>query len=183
MIARAHGWSRNIDSNLQTELLQKHKVDTFYNKYSFYELGYNLRPTEINGFLGNNQLAYLDLMISIRQENYFLYQHASEKNPNILPLNIGHMDLVSNFAFPLVFKSKDLAISYRNIFKSNEIEIRPIVGGNITQQPFFIKYFGESYRMPNAELIHEQGFYIPNNPELTSSELKTITDNISKVLW
>ena len=84
--------------------------------------------------------------------------------------------------FPLVFKSKDLAISYRNIFKSNEIEIRPIVGGNITQQPFFIKYFGESYRMPNAELIHEQGFYIPNNPELTSSELKTITDNISKVL-
>ena len=182
MITRAHGWSRNIDSNLQTELLQKYKVDVFYNKYSFYELGYNLRPTEINGFLGNNQLAYLDLMISKRQENYFLYQHASEKNPNILPLNIGHMDLVSNFAFPLVFKSKDLAISYRNIFISNEIEIRPIVGGNITQQPFFIKYFGESYRMPNAELIHKQGFYIPNNPELTSSELKTITDNISKVL-
>ena len=182
MITRAHGWSRNIDSNLQTELLKKHKVDIFYNKYSFYELGYNLRPTEINGFLGNNQLAYLDLMISKRQENYFLYQHASEKNPNILPLNIGHMDLVSNFAFPLVFKSKDLAISYRNIFISNEIEIRPIVGGNITQQPFFIKYFGESYRMPNAELIHKQGFYIPNNPELTSSELKTITDNISKVL-
>ena len=92
------------------------------------------------------------------------------------------MDLVSNFAFPLVFKTKDLAISYREIFKSNEIEIRPIVGGNITQQPFFKKYFGESYRMPNSELIHEQGFYIPNNPELTSSELKTITDTISEVL-
>ena len=182
MITRAHGWSRNIDSNLQSELLQKHKVDTFYNQYSFYELGYNLRPTEINGFLGNNQLAYLDLMISIRQENYFLYQSAADKNLNILPLNISHMDLVSNFAFPLVFKTKDLAISYREIFKSNEIEIRPIVGGNITQQPFFKKYFGESYRMPNSELIHEQGFYIPNNPELTSSELKTITDTISEVL-
>ena len=130
----------------------------------------------------NNQLAYLDLMISIRQENYFLYQSAADKNLNILPLNIGHMDLVSNFAFPLVFKTKDLAISYREIFKSNEIEIRPIVGGNITQQPFFKKYFGESYRMPNSELIHEQGFYIPNNPELTSSELKTITDTISEVL-
>lgn len=182
MITRAHGWSRNIDSNVQSELLQKHKVDTFYNQYSFYELGYNLRPTEINGFLGNNQLAYLDLMISIRQENYFLYQSAADKNLNILPLNIGHMDLVSNFAFPLVFKTKDLAISYREIFKSNEIEIRPIVGGNITQQPFFKKYFGESYRMPNAELIHEQGFYIPNNPELTLSELKTITDTISEVL-
>ena len=36
--------------------------------------------------------------------------------------------------------------------------------------------------MPNAELIHEQGFYIPNNPELTSSELNTITETISELL-
>jgi CDP-6-deoxy-D-xylo-4-hexulose-3-dehydrase len=93
------------------------------------------------------------------------------------------MDLVSNFAFPVVFKSKELSVSYREIFKSNQIEIRPIVGGNITHQPFFKKYFGESYRMPNAELIHEQGFYIPNNPELTTSELNTITETISKLLW
>ena len=182
MISRAHGWSRNIDSNLQSELLQKHKVDTFYNQYSFYELGYNLRPTEINGFLGNIQLAYLDLMINKREKNYILYQAAAERNQNIQPLNTNHMDLVSNFAFPVVFKSKELSVSYREIFKSNQIEIRPIVGGNITQQPFFKKYFGESYRMPNAELIHEQGFYIPNNPELTSSELNTITETISKLL-
>ena len=182
MITRAHGWSRNIDSNLQSELLQKHKVDTFYNQYSFYELGYNLRPTEINGFLGNIQLAYLDLMINKREKNYILYQAAAERNQNIQPLNTNHMDLVSNFAFPVVFKSKELSVSYREIFKSNQIEIRPIVGGNITQQPFFKKYFGESYRMPNAELIHEQGFYIPNNPELTSSELNTITETISKLL-
>lgn len=182
MITRAHGWSRNIDSNLQSDLLQKHNVDSFYNQYSFYELGYNFRPTEINGFLGNNQLAYLDLMINKRQENYILYQEAAQGNKNILSLNTNHMDLVSNFAFPLVFKSKELCVSFREIFKSNKIEIRPIVGGNITQQPFFKKYFGESFKMPNAELIHENGFYIPNNPELTSSELKIITDTISIVL-
>ena len=182
MITRAHGWSRNIDSNLQSNLLQKHNVDSFYNQYSFYELGYNFRPTEINGFLGNNQLAYLDLMINKRQENYILYQEAAQGNKNILSLNTNHMDLVSNFAFPLVFMSKELCVSYREIFKSNQIEIRPIVGGNITQQPFFKKYFGESFKMPNAELIHENGFYIPNNPELTSSELKIITETISKVL-
>ena len=117
-----------------------------------------------------------------RQKNYILYQAAAETNQNIQPLNTNHMDLVSNFAFPVVFKSKELSVSYREIFKSNQIEIRPIVGGNITQQPFFKKYFGESYRMPNADLIHEQGFYIPNNPELTSSELNTITETISELL-
>jgi len=182
MITRAHGWSRNIESNLQTELLKKHNLDTFYNQYSFYELGYNLRPTEINGFLGNNQLVYLDLMIKKRQENYFLYKAAAATNPNILALKTDHMDLVSNFAFPLVFKSKELSIKYRELFELNQIEIRPIVGGNITQQPFFKKYYGESSRMPNAELIHENGFYIPNNPELNQSELKIIKDTISTAL-
>ena len=92
------------------------------------------------------------------------------------------MDLVSNFAFPLVFKSKELSIKYRELFELNQIEIRPIVGGNITQQPFFKKYYGESSRMPNAELIHENGFYIPNNPELNQSELKIIKDTISTAL-
>jgi CDP-6-deoxy-D-xylo-4-hexulose-3-dehydrase len=182
MITRAHGWSRNIDSELQSKLLEKHKIDLFYNQYSFYELGFNLRPTEINGFLGNNQLNYLDIMISKRQENFYLYKNAAKSNPNLLPLVVNHMDLVSNFAYPLVFKSKELTVSYIKIFQNNKIEIRPIVGGNITQQPFFKKYFGESHRMPKAEIIHENGFYIPNNPELTSSELKTITETISIVL-
>tara|TARA_B100001057_G_scaffold213163_1_gene213501 strand:- start:4770 stop:5945 length:1176 start_codon:yes stop_codon:yes gene_type:complete len=182
MITRAHGWSRNIESNLQSHLLQKHKLDEFYNKYSFYELGYNLRPTEINGFLGNNQLAYLDLMINKREQNYFLYQAAAKINDNILTLNTNHMDLVSNFAFPLVYKSRELSLAYREIFNSKEIEIRPIVGGNIARQPFFKKYYKDSFRMPVAELIHENGFYIPNNPELNSSELKIITETISTVI-
>jgi len=182
MITRAHGWTRNIERNLQSEMLVKHNLDSFYSKYSFYELGFNFRPTEINGFLGNNQLVYLNLMIKKRQENYFLYKKAAENNPNILPLNTDHMDIVSNFAFPLIFKSKELFIKTKIFFESNRIEIRPIVGGNITQQPFFKKHYGESFKMPVAELIHENGFYIPNNPELNSSELKIITDTISSII-
>ena len=33
-------------------LRQEHGIDPFYELYTFYDLGYNVRPTEINGFLG-----------------------------------------------------------------------------------------------------------------------------------
>ena len=41
----------------------------------------------------------------------------------------------------------------------------------MTRQPFFSKYMKEfSYENPNARLVHEQGLYFGNNPELTDKE-------------
>jgi CDP-6-deoxy-D-xylo-4-hexulose-3-dehydrase len=56
-----------------------------------------------------------------------------------------------------------------------KVELRPIVGGDMTKQPFFTKYekrFG--LKKSNAGLIHEQGLYFGNNPELTAAEKKEI---------
>jgi dTDP-4-amino-4,6-dideoxygalactose transaminase len=44
-------------------------------------------------------------------------------------------------------------------------------------QPFFLKYMGEFAKSAvnaNAKLIHEQGLYFGNNPELTDEEIETI---------
>jgi CDP-6-deoxy-D-xylo-4-hexulose-3-dehydrase len=55
------------------------------------------------------------------------------------------------------------------------VEIRPIVGGDMTQQPFFKKYMkGFTFNNPNAKLAHEQGLYFGNNPELTKKEKKEL---------
>ena len=104
--------------------------------YSFYELGFNFRPTEISGFIGNCQISYIEEMVNIREYNFKKLYDASILNDNLITLKVKHMNKVSNFAFPLVFKSKEICRKYRNQFKNNNIEIRPIVGGNITQQPF-----------------------------------------------
>ena len=47
LIARAHGWSRNLKSKKQEVLKTENNIDDFYDKYTFYDLGFNLRPTEI----------------------------------------------------------------------------------------------------------------------------------------
>jgi CDP-6-deoxy-D-xylo-4-hexulose-3-dehydrase len=82
------------------------------------------------------------------------------------------MDRFSNFAFPIICKTKEKRISLVEKAKDT-VEIRPIVGGDMTEQPFFKKYVQDShgYHLPNAAIIHNQGFYFGNNPELTKKEL------------
>jgi len=64
-LVRAHGWDRNLSLNNQKLIRDKYKVNsTFYSRYTFYDLGYNFRPTEINGFIGNIQIKYLDKILN-----------------------------------------------------------------------------------------------------------------------
>jgi CDP-6-deoxy-D-xylo-4-hexulose-3-dehydrase len=88
-----------------------------------------------------------------------------------------HIDFLSNFAFPIIcrtVKIRDELVAAC----TNKIEIRPIVGGNMSEQPFFKKYVKpnklRSFKNPNATFAHRQGLYFGNNPELTNSEVKTI---------
>ncbi len=176
LIARAHGWSRNLKSNKQDVLKNKNKIDDFYDKYTFYDLGFNLRPTEITGYLGNNQINYLDKMISEREKNFKLFNKHAKLNPKFMQLDIMNLDIISNFAFPLVFNNRDDYFEYRKKFMENGVEIRPIVSGNIIEQPFFNKYSNRVYKLKNATFIHENGFYFPNNPDLTSEEKEFLID-------
>ena len=83
------------------------------------------------------------------------------------------MDFVSNFAVPIVCKTKKTREEKKKKC-AGLIEIRPIVGGDITKQPFFTKYIKLKGLPGNANLVHEQGLYFGNNPELTNEEIKLI---------
>ncbi len=166
VMTRAHGWGRNLDEISRKELKDKHGVNDFYEKYSFYNLGYNLRPTEITGFLGINQLRYIEETIKKRSDNFLRFEQAAKQNPDLEKLDFSHMDFISNFAYPLIFKNKNKFEEYKLAF--SDVEIRAIVGGCMTEQPFFKK----EGNFPNAKKIHSLGFYIPNNPDLNEEEIE-----------
>lgn len=177
-LVRAHGWDRNLDTENQKKLRKKYRVETsFYSRYTFYDLGYNLRPTEISGFLGNVQLEYLDEIISKRQKNFKILASAFSKRPDLFyPIRCDHIDLISNFAFPVICRSKRIRGKMINKC-AGKIEIRPIVGGDMSHQPFYQKYMNPrkiTVNNPNAAIVKEQGLYFGNNPELTKKEIQTI---------
>lgn len=179
-MVRSHGWDRNVPEKKRGQLIRKHRIDPFISKYTFYDLAYNVRPTNIQGCIGNIQIGYWDEVVEKRENNYKLYEKTLKGNSDVYPYNVSHMSLISNFTYPLIFKTKALYRKYRDRFIKNDVEIRPIIAGNIMRQPFFKKYVSKSYQAPVSELIHENGFYIANSPELTKKDLTLLCDLLKK---
>lgn len=174
-LVRAHGWDRNLSFHKQEEMRKKFKVNsTFYSRYTFYDLGYNLRPTEITGFLGQLQLPYLNEIIEKRESNFLQFSKIYNMSDRYYSVKFDHIDTFSNFAVPVICKSQ--VIRDALVKKCDGIvEIRPIVGGDMTLQPFMRKYFNyKSSDYPNANIIHKQGLYFGNNPDMTTNEIKKI---------
>ena len=175
-LVRAHGWDRNLSFAKQEQMRKKYRVNsTFYSRYTFYDLGYNFRPTEIAGYIGQLQIPFLAEILQKRKDNFLtfakeIYTHTEK----YYPLRFSHIDFVSNFALPVICKTKSIR---DELVKRCDgiLEIRPIVGGDMTAQPFFKQYVSDTYEdCNNAKLIHEQGLYFGNNPEMTQKEMNTI---------
>lgn len=176
IMTRAHGWDRNLPATRQKLLRENAHVDDFYSTYTFYELAFNIRPTEIQGFIGNQQIQYLDEMVEKRQKNFSLFmKYRSEQE--LHSLRYDHMNLVSNFALPLIFKNADSFKKSLNNFIEHKVEVRPIIGGNMLTQPFYKKHVDISkpaYSLEGADIIHNQGFYFGNHPDLDENELNVL---------
>ena len=175
-MVRANGWDRNLTSNQQNKLRKKYNISSeFEAKYTFYNLGFNFRPTEITGFLGRCQLKYLKDSIATREKNYATIEVAVKNNPDLVTLNHSHILRLSSFAFPILCKRAEIRKGYLTRFINSGIEVRLMIAGNIQEQPFYKKYLPpESYRLPGANMIHKCGFYCGNYPELTESDIRTI---------
>lgn len=170
-MVRAHGWDRNLPANEQKKLRTQHGVDDFHARYTFYEPAYNLRTTEISGFLGCLQLPMLETTIMKRRENFERFQKTAEKHPDRYhPLKTDHIERVSNFAMPLIAKSPNILRETVERFESAGVEVRPIIAGDITMHPFWAKELPKA-DCPNSRIIHSHGFYFANNPDLTDAEV------------
>ena len=181
-MVRAHGWDRHLNPNDQKNLKKTHDINDFYARYTFYDLSYNLRPTEINAFVGNAQIKHLDEMFLKRNSNFLKVAKELYKNTDkYIPIKFDHLDFVSNFAIPFVCRS--VKIRDEMIKKcAGKIEVRPIVGGDITDQPFFRKYASKqttALKNTNSKLINDCGFYVGNNPDYTKKDIDTIISILS----
>ncbi|MCZ8156444.1 MAG: DegT/DnrJ/EryC1/StrS aminotransferase family protein [Leptospira sp.] len=175
-IVRANGWDRNLTSEGQIRWRKKYNIKSeFEAKYTFYDLGYNFRPTEITGFLGNLQLNYLKDNIAARERNYLRLEKIVASNAELLLLDRSHLKVLSNFAFPVLCKSPELRNKYLNQCSGAGVEIRPMIAGNMQRQPFYSKYTSELSELPDTDFIHDNGFYFGNYPELSEFDLETLS--------
>lgn len=180
-MVRANGWDRNLTPTQQFKWRKQYGIESeFQAKYTFYDLGYNFRPTEITGFLGLYQLQFLDSNIMKRQENYLRIENTILNNSDLIALSHEHIKVLSTFAIPILCKTQELREYYLDQFSGAGIEIRPMIAGNMIKQPFYKKYVQTIFELPNTDLIHSNGFYCGNYPELSESDLQTIESCLMK---
>lgn len=180
VMARAHGWDRNLTPEKQEKFRAKAGVDAFYAKYTFYDIASNFRPNEIGGFIGNTQMPYWDEIVAKRVDNFNCFQKAMAQNEDFYQYNLSHVDVVSNFSMPIICKTPELAKQYRQKFEAAGVEIRPVIAGDMTKQPFYQKYVQDTAPRPNSELVHNNGFYFGNNPEMTPEEIKVLCNLLQR---
>lgn len=175
-IVRANGWDRNLTAQQQHKWRKKFNINSeFEAKYTFYDLGFNFRPTEITGFLGQYQMQFLDQNIKCREKNYLRLEKLILENDDLVALKHEHITTLSTFALPIVCKTPQLREQYLARFAGAGIEIRPMIAGNIQRQPFFKKYVADVFELPGTDFLHDNGFYCGNYPELSETDLETIS--------
>jgi CDP-6-deoxy-D-xylo-4-hexulose-3-dehydrase len=174
-IVRANGWDRNLKAAQQHKWRKKYNIHSEFDaKYTFYDLGYNFRPTEITGFLGRYQLKFLRDNIIVRETNHISLDEVVKQNPDLVTLDRAHISVLSSFAFPVLCRTPELKERYLAQFAGAGVEVRPMIAGNIQKQPFYRKYVPDSYELTGADKVDKCGFYCGNYPELTEDDLQIL---------
>jgi CDP-4-dehydro-6-deoxyglucose reductase, E1 len=180
-IVRANGWDRNLNAKQKHNWRTKFGITSeLQSKYTFYDLGFNLRPTEITGFLGRHQMQYLEENINLREARYKFLSRIAINNDDFIRLSTSHIERLSSFAFPVLCKNSELREHYIKQFAGAGVEIRPMIAGDIQQQPFYRKYVERKFETKNTAFIHDCGFYFGNYPELNDSDLEILSSCLLK---
>ncbi|WP_394747996.1 DegT/DnrJ/EryC1/StrS family aminotransferase [Spongiimicrobium salis] len=158
---RSHGWTRHLPDN--SSIYQK-KEDSFYESFNFIMPGYNLRPLEMEGALGIEQLKKLDGIIAQRRANaaYFKAQMDGLEGYRTQT----EVEQSSWFGFAILMEGKNSGRRAELIAQLNakEIDVRPIVTGNFTRNKA-IEYLDYEIHgnLKNADEIHDEGFFVGNH--------------------
>jgi CDP-6-deoxy-D-xylo-4-hexulose-3-dehydrase len=175
---RSHGWDRDWSPEKQKKYRETHQVSEFDALYTFYYPGYNLRSTDLQAFIGISQIDKLDDFVSKRSRNFKIYESLL-RELNELKLEIRSTDLVSNFAYPFVAKSKEDRSKIVKELIENQIEVRPLIAGSMGSKPFWIRYQGHQEKFVNSSVINDRGFYVPNHQDLTEEDIIRIAKIIT----
>ena len=159
---RSHGWTRHLPK--ENHVTGTKSDVAFEESFKFVLPGYNVRPVEMSGAIGIEQLKKLPSFIEERRKNAKYFTELFKDIEHfIIQKEIGDS---SWFGFSFILKdsapfTRAEVISH---LESKGIECRPIVAGNFAKN-YVIKYFDYEIHgeLKNASIIDERGFFVGNH--------------------
>lgn len=160
---RAHGWTRELPAD---NLIFPKTGDKFDDLFRFVLPGYNLRPLEMSGALGSEQLGKLPQLLTGRRDNARVFMRAVDGIPGIRTQTVSPRADSSWFGFSLVLEGplSGRRRELTHVLSERGIECRPIVAGNFARNPVMVHIDARiAGRLESADDIHENGLFIGNH--------------------
>jgi CDP-6-deoxy-D-xylo-4-hexulose-3-dehydrase len=184
---RSNGWIRDL-RNKEQIVKEYPEIDP---RFLFVNLGFNMRPTELQGAFGIYQIKKLDQFIEVRRRNaqYWNKRLSEYSEYFILPKEREGFRHVY-FGYPITIKpgapfNRSGLTAY---LEQKGIATRPVMAGNIAEQPAMklVKYrkIGD---LKNSRIIMRNSFFFGNHHGIDKIRREYVADCIAefveKKLW
>ena len=177
---RSHGWTRHLPKH--NRVCGTKGDDPFEESFRFVLPGYNLRPLELSGAVGCEQVKKLPGFMRTRRANAALFRNMMQDFPQLrIQKEVGQS---SWFGFSMVirehaeFTRKQLVDS----LTQHGVECRPIVAGNFAKNEV-VNWFTHSIHgdLHAAEYIDKNGLFVGNHHYPLEGELGVLRSALGRL--
>ncbi len=176
---RSHGWTRHLP--FENKLCKKTN-NAFEESFRFILPGYNVRPVEMMGAIGIEQLKKLPEFLKYRRENakHFVNLFGNDERFIIQK----EIESSSWFGFSFLINDKS-GIKREDVIKKltdANIDTRPIVAGNFARKEV-VNWFDYEIQgnLPNADYVDKHGFFVGNHQFDIKDKLDYLADVLSEI--
>jgi CDP-6-deoxy-D-xylo-4-hexulose-3-dehydrase len=177
---RAHGWVRHMQGRKQIEA----RYPDIDPRFLFLTTGFNVRPTEINGAIGLEQLKRLAGFNETRRSI------AGKLDQGLAPLaQKGLLSLIgydkrskpAPFGYTVLCRSHDERQQLVKHLEQSGIETRPVICGNLVRQPA-LEHFGHrvSGTLKGADRVMDCGLYWGTHPFMGDDDVRYIIETVTR---
>ncbi|MEN0083801.1 MAG: aminotransferase class I/II-fold pyridoxal phosphate-dependent enzyme [Leifsonia sp.] len=176
---RAHGWTRDLP---EKNFVHDKTGDAFEDLFRFVLPGYNVRPLEMSGALGIEQLKKVPSLIAGRRENAAYFVEKFRDLPSIRTQR--ETGESSWFGFSMILEG-DLAGRRPEVvdaLRAAGVESRPIVAGNFTKNPV-MRYLDAIVpdALPAADKVDVDGLFVGNHHYPVHEGIDLVHDTIASL--
>lgn len=165
-------WGRESGSDKITQL--EGFPDDYRERYVFTEIGYNMKPLELQCAMGRVQLRRLKGFVKKRRENYYKLKEIFDKDERfkVITSNVKGENSCW-FGFPFLCSGIERK-KVMDFFEEMNIEVRTIFSGNILRHPAYQKTGIQSGMLANSDRVMREGMFIGNHPSMTDEQFNYI---------
>jgi CDP-6-deoxy-D-xylo-4-hexulose-3-dehydrase len=153
--------------------------DIVDHKYVFENVGYNLKPLDLQGAIGIVQLDKFDEISDLRKKNKERMDSIFSKVPGVTIIQENDSAETSWFGAPIVCESGSLKRALVSTLEKNRIQTRNYFAGNLLMQPAYRKY-GNWKDYKNATEVLSKVFFVGVSPTINDDMLDYVESVVDK---